>query len=68
MPSIGQGVAELRFRDGETRKSFRIIYYRDRRNVVVLAIFEKKSQKTPPRILEASASRLKAYLRQEDGQ
>lgn len=63
MRSIGPGVAELRFSDGAVRQSFRIDYYRDTSAVVVLAIFEKKSQKTPRRILEACESRLRAYLR-----
>jgi phage-related protein len=67
MRSIGSGVAELRFSDGAVRQSFRIIYYRDTSAVVVLAIFEKKSQKTPRRVLEACEARLKTYLRSRKG-
>lgn len=62
MLSIGRGCGELRFRDGKSRQSFRIIYYRDKANVVVLAIFPKKTDKTPKAILDACQRRLRTYL------
>lgn len=58
MPSVGQGVREIRIRD-ETG-AFRILYVtRIEDAVYVLHAFQKKTQRTPQRELELAVARLR---------
>jgi phage-related protein len=58
MPSIGQGVFELRDQDG--RAWYRVIYLSRIRNVLhVLHCFEKKSRGTPQKDIGVARQRLR---------
>jgi phage-related protein len=59
MPSIGAGCHELRIVDD--RRSWRIIYHVAEEAIVILHVFEKKSRKTPSRVIEICRRRLRAY-------
>ncbi|HUJ65314.1 MAG TPA: type II toxin-antitoxin system RelE/ParE family toxin [Acidimicrobiales bacterium] len=59
MPSIGVRCHELRLRDAGG--IWRIIYRVDEDAIVILDVFQKKTTKTPPRVLEACHQRLRAY-------
>ncbi len=62
MPSIGQGVREIRLRDGAG--AFRIIYIATRpQGIYVLHCFQKKSQKTSAQDIQLARERLKSILR-----
>lgn len=61
MPSVARGCAELKIRDGEARKSWRIMYRDDPETLVIAAVFEKMSQKTPRHVIDAVRVRLKRY-------
>jgi phage-related protein len=59
MPSISKGCHELRVRDEQV--NWRIIYYADIDAIVVLNIFNKKSQATPQDAIRVCQQRLKKY-------
>ena len=59
MPSIGRRCHELRVRD--EKSNWRIVYRVDPDAIVLLAVFLKKTQKTPPAVVRASKARLKDY-------
>ncbi|MEA2462569.1 MAG: hypothetical protein QOJ98_316 [Acidobacteriota bacterium] len=59
MSAIGQRCHELRIVDGDT--SWRIAYYIGTEAVVILAVFGKKTQATPPQVIAAAKKRLKLY-------
>jgi len=59
MPTIGTRCHELRVRDAG--RNWRIIYRIDPDAIVILEVFEKKSGKTPLRIVNVCRARLKAY-------
>lgn len=59
MPSIGAGCYELRIVDD--RRSWRIIYHVAVEAIVILHVLEKKSRKTPSRIIEVCQRRLRAF-------
>jgi len=59
MPSIGKNCHELRISDKE--KIWRIIYYLDEDGIIILEVFVKKSQKTPPEVIEMCKKRLSLY-------
>lgn len=59
MPSIGSSCHELRLVD--ENKSWRIIYSIERDAIVILEVFEKKSQKTPKDVIENCKRRLRMY-------
>ena len=59
MPSIAPRCHELRIND-ET-KIWRIIYRTDLDAIVILDVFEKKSQKTPKNVIENCRRRLRLY-------
>jgi phage-related protein len=59
MTSIGAGCHELRIADD--RRSWRIIYHVAEEAIVLLHVFEKKSRKTPSRIIEVCQRRLRAF-------
>ncbi len=61
MPSIGGQCHELRINDrGQT---WRIVYYVAADAIVILDVFNKKTQTTPVQILEICRKRLATYLR-----
>jgi phage-related protein len=59
MPSIGKRVHELRITD--ENKIWRIIYRIDMDAIVIIDVFEKKTQKTAISIIEKCKNRLKMY-------
>ena len=60
MPSIGTGCYELRIVDD--RRSWRIVYHLAEEAIVILHVFEKKSRKTPSRIIGICRRRLRAFF------
>jgi len=59
MPEIGQNCHELRVRDG--RQNWRIVYRVDRDAILVIDVFQKKSRKTPQRVIRNCRRRLREY-------
>ena len=59
MPTIGSGCHELRLIDDT--KTWRIVYCVERDAIVILDVFEKKSQKTPKQVIENCKRRLQMY-------
>jgi phage-related protein len=59
MPSIGVRCHELRLPD--VGGTWRLIYRVDADAIVILDVFQKKTTKTPPRVLAACRQRLRAY-------
>jgi phage-related protein len=59
MPSIGSRCHELRVND--RNETWRIIYRIDDDAIVVLAVFPKKTSKTPKQVIEACRQRLQRY-------
>jgi phage-related protein len=59
MPSIGKGCHEMRVRD--ENKNWRIVYRIDEDAVLVIDVFEKKSEKTPKAVIDRCKQRLKEY-------
>jgi len=59
MPGIGPHCHELRIRDGA--RSWRIVHRIDPDAIVILALFEKKTRKTPSLVIRACRQRLKRY-------
>ncbi len=59
MPIIGPGCHELRVQD--EKATWRLVYFIERDAVTILDVFEKKTSKTPERVVEACRRRLKAY-------
>lgn len=59
MPAIGSRCHELRISDAN--KIWRIIYRIDSDAVVIADVFEKKTQKTPKRVIDACKRRLRDY-------
>lgn len=59
MPSIGRRCHELRITD--ENKIWRIAYRTDPDAVVILEVFEKKSNKTPKLVIDNCKSRMRNY-------
>jgi phage-related protein len=59
MPAIGPGCHELRIPDENA--TWRIIYRTARDAVVIAALFNKKTSRTPQRVVEISKKRLREY-------
>jgi phage-related protein len=59
MPSIGLRCYELRIDD--QNKTWRIVYRIDRDAIVILEVFEKKTQKTPRKVVENCKRRIRLY-------
>lgn len=59
LPSIGRQCHELRIQD--ERVSWRLVYRLDRDAVLILEVFEKRTRKTPQRIIETCRARLQRY-------
>jgi len=61
--AIGSGCHELRIDDGETRRSWRIVYWIAEDAIFVLDVFEKRTQKTPDSVLKRCRQRLQRVQR-----
>jgi phage-related protein len=59
MPTVGTRCHELRIED--KNQAWRIVYRIDSDAIVILDIFEKKTQKTPQMVIENCKRRLKLY-------
>jgi phage-related protein len=59
MPSIGVRCYELRI--GDENKKWRIVYRIDEDAIVILEVFEKKTQKTPRYVLDNCKRRIRLY-------
>ncbi|MCF8259833.1 MAG: type II toxin-antitoxin system RelE/ParE family toxin [Melioribacteraceae bacterium] len=59
MPSIGSNCHELRINDG--RSTWRIIYRIDDDAIIILEVFNKKTQQTSKKVIEISKKRIKEY-------
>ncbi len=59
MPSIGARCHELRIND--ENKTWRIVYRIDDDAIIILDVFEKKSQTTPKKVIVNCKRRLKLY-------
>jgi len=59
MPSIGTRCHELRVND--QNKAWRLVYRIDTDAIVILEVFEKKTNQTPRQVIEACQRRLKLY-------
>ena len=59
MPSIGPGCHELRVQDRDI--TWRIFHFVDTDAIVLLEITDKKSQRTPQRVLDNCRARLARY-------
>jgi phage-related protein len=59
MPSIGPRCHELRIDD--EKKTWRIVYRVDEDAIIILEVFNKKTARTPKRIIDVCQKRLKEY-------
>jgi phage-related protein len=59
MPSIGKRCHELRIQD--RNRTWRIVYRIDDDAIVVLEVFEKKTQQTPKSVIDTCKKRIKDY-------
>jgi phage-related protein len=61
MPSIGARCHELRIKDTEKRKEWRIVYRIDDDAIVIGEVFAKKTRTTPKQVLDACRKRFREY-------
>jgi phage-related protein len=59
MPSVGARCHELRINDDN--KTWRVVYRLDADAIVILEVFEKKTNKSPQHVIESCKRRLKSY-------
>ena len=59
LPSIGRRCHELRIDDADA--TWRIIYRIDQDAIVIVAVFSKKTQKTPNSVIDTCKKRLRTY-------
>jgi len=59
MPSIGTGCHELRIKDAN--RDWRIVYRIDDDAIVIAEVFEKRTQKTPQRVIGSAKKRLARF-------
>lgn len=59
LPSVGKRVHELRLTESNTE--WRIIYRIDLDALIAVEVFQKKTQKTPLRVVERCKKRLQYY-------
>ncbi len=59
MPTIGKRCHELRIPDQNA--TWRIVYRTDPDAIIIAEVFEKKTQKTPKRVIENAQQRLRHY-------
>jgi len=62
LPQIQNGCHELRIRDSERRVDWRVIYYIDEVAILVLGVFEKKTNQTPENEKDACRNVLQRYF------
>lgn len=62
LPQIQHGCHELRIQDAANRLTWRIIYYIDDSAILVLGVFEKKTQKLPENEKEVCRQTLQRYF------
>lgn len=63
MAGVGPRVAELRLTDGAANREWRLIYRSDPDAIVIVAVFAKKTPKTPKTVLDNCRKRLADYDR-----
>lgn len=63
MPSVGAGCHELRINDAENNIQWRLMYFIDEDAIVILDVFQKRTQTTPQPVLDTCRQRLARYLR-----
>ena len=63
MPSIGPRCHELRLVD--RNNIWRIVYRLDQDAVVIIDVFNKKTEKTPKRVIDSCQRRLRDYEESE---
>jgi phage-related protein len=61
MPGIGRRCHELRIRDSDTDKTWRLIYRIETDAVLVVDVFAKKTQTTPRHVIDTCKDRLREY-------
>jgi phage-related protein len=61
MPSIDKHCHELRIKDSESNKEWRIIYRIDDDAIVIAEVFAKTTSKTPKQVIDNCQKRLKLY-------
>ena len=59
MPSIGLRCHELRINDSQS--TWRIVYRIDEDAIIILEVFQKKTNQTPKKVVETCQRRLKLY-------
>jgi phage-related protein len=59
MPTIGPRCHELRIED--RNKTWRIVYRLDRDAILILEVFEKKTQRTPKEVIDNCRRRIRVY-------
>jgi len=59
MPSIGRRCHELRINDQDI--TWRIVYRTDSDAIVILEVFEKKTSRTPKKVIDTCKARIKDY-------
>jgi phage-related protein len=67
MPEIGPQCHELRISDDENDVEWRVIYFVDDVAIVILDVFEKKTQTTPERVKRTCRERRLRYLNTKEG-
>jgi phage-related protein len=65
MPSIGKRCHELRVQDAN--RSWRIAYHIDADAIVILDVFAKTTQRTPPPVIGQCKARLRMYFQTAAG-
>ena len=60
MPGIGKGSHELRIQD--ENRTWRIVYHVDADAIVILEVFAKTAQQTPPSVIKICKARLRLYV------
>ena len=68
MPIVGANCHELRLKDSERNIEWRIIYCIDSEVILVLEVFEKKTQETPEAVKRNCKDRLNRYLLAKKGE
>lgn len=61
MPSVGAQCHELRIPDRE--QSWRIVYHVAKDAIAILEVFSKKTQSTPPQVIQVCRKRLATFLK-----
>jgi phage-related protein len=61
LPVIGARCHELRIPDPEVGHTWRIIYRTDSEEIIVIEVFDKKTQQTPKSVIDASRRRLRIW-------